>query len=480
MEKLNRTLQENLLALICFNDEYGKIVSNQIDANLFEGDYREIAEKAIQYWRNYSQAPKDHTADLFSHILDNPDNKRAPTFRRIIAAMIDLSDNINTTYVMSQLTTFIRMQKFKSAVLTSAEKLNANQERSVQEIEDIWNDLLKVRETNFDAGMKLTDVDRLLNYFEKQSHEFSSGIEDLDKRNIIPARGKVTLFLAPAGFGKTWALVNYSKRALMLRKKVVFISLEMDEEEIIQRHFQSFFSVTKRSFPETIMTMEFNSLDKLEGLGTEEVKGTFAFDSPLIREELNSHIIHHESRIKNLIVKRFPPRSVNVRQINAYLDNLELVEKFIPDMIILDYIGRIKTDVKNHRLNLGTEFEEFRGLCIERNIAGVTAHQVSKAGMEASVVQSTHIAEDFSFIHTADTVLTYSTTKAERKFGLARIFVSKARSEQGNFGVLITQSYGLGQFCLNSTLLTPKYFDKLKEIDDEDEPYDNSEDTEED
>lgn len=467
IEKLNYTLQENILTLLCHDETHGRIVSTQVDANLFEGDYRDIALEAVNYWRKYNMPPGDHTADLFSEIIDDPKNKRYHTYRRILTGMRELSASINVAYVMDKLTTFNRMQKLKIAIVSSAEKLTMKQETAVSEIEEVWNDLLRVRENNYDPGMRLTEISRMLKYLEEQQlSEFTTGINELDVRNVVPERGKVLLFLAPAGKGKTWWLINLAKQALLQRKKVVFISLEMGEEELIQRCYQNLFSVPSRDDDDNnwVRTLEFDDerQGRLKGFGEEMVEPDFNLDSDMLRAELETRLSAYGSRYENLIVKRFAPRSVNINDLRSYLDNLEVVERFIPDLLILDYIGRIKTNINQHRLNLGTEFEDFRGLVIERHMAGATAHQVSKKGATANQVRSTHVSEDFSFIMTADKVITYSATEAEIRYGVARLFVAKARSEKDQFGVVITQKYALGQFCLQSALLTTKYYDFLK------------------
>jgi hypothetical protein len=108
---------------------------------------------------------------------------------------------------------------------------------------------------------------------------------------------------------------------------------------------------------------------------------------------------------------------------------------------------------------------------IERNAAGVTAHQSSKAGELAKVVKSTHIAEDWSIVATADQIITYSTTDREFRHGLGRLYVAKARTEEDRFALLITQSYKMGQFCIESHPMQRAYYEYLDDIsadDDED------------
>lgn len=830
-DKLSSSLQENIITILAFDDEQGKIIANLIDPNLFEGDYRIIAERAVNYWRQYETAPKDHTADLVADILEDPANRRSTTYKRILAAMHELAHTINTTYVLAQLSQFTRTQRLKDGILRSAEKLNSNQEMAVQEVEDIWNELLRVREQNFDPGMRLSDVNRMLNYFEKQQGEFNTGIKEFDRRNIVPARGALSIFIAPSGFGKciaegqlilmpdgsrkkiedvvydrdeqvlsldektgklkpsnivawhtngkkkcfiietysgrsivttenhqyltehgwkmvgdlrenkdhvavpskfpvlgtntynperlrllgyliadgnlrrtdtsygkldfsilrdfvdcieaigdkiswvkfnkscyvtsktgkhnscrtrewlkeiglsckkskykfvpkfifeldnehiaiflrallssdssiygrkqpiieyssasarlvedvrhlllrfgiltrikyftarfkekklpgyaklyitnthnmnrfldkigyfgkkaeqakkyydrldnlqnpynlpmwmkpyskqvvldkvksieyvgylktydiaveqyhnfvvedfiahnSWYLVHLGKQALQQRKKVLHITLELSEEETTQRYYQSMFSIPKRDIGnQDITTFEFNSMNKLSGFGNEIITPEFNFDSQEIRLELDTRSDLLGNRFQNLLVKKFPMRGLTMKGLYGYLDNLEIVEKFIPDLLVIDYPKLMRAAPGDPRIMLGQLMEDIKGIADARHIAIAAVHQSAKAGVNAGMVRSTHVAEDWSIIATADQIITYSRTDTEKRYGLARLYVDKARSEQDKFGLLISQQYSLGQFCLSSTLLDSKYFDKLKELDNDEE-----------
>ncbi len=466
-EHLNGALQENLLTLAAFNNDHGKIVVNLADPALFEGDYRLLFERVLDYWKRHAKAPESHTADLVADIIEDKKNRKATTFKSILSSMIDLSESINTDYVTDQLKTFTRMQRIKAAILKSAEKLNTNKANGIADVEQIWNDILRVREIDFDPGKKLTDVDHVLESMRIRQAEFVSGIELLDKYHISPARKATMLFLAPTGWGKSWWLIHIGKHALMQRKKVLHISLEMGEEEVLQRYYQSLFAVGKRKAEkgsEPYIT-EFltDRFGRVEGFERDQVEANFTLDSPKAAKELKKRLKWYKVKMNNLYVKQFPTRSLTLNQLRGFLDNLEIVNHFIPDMIILDYIGIMNTNQDNFRISLGRVYEEWRGLLIQRNAAGVTVHQTSKISAQVTETKSTHVAEDWSLIHTSDTVVAYSRTPEEKKLGLARLSVLKARGEQDNFTIAITQNYDLGQFCLDSKIHTPKYSRLMEE-----------------
>jgi hypothetical protein len=136
-------------------------------------------------------------------------------------------------------------------------------------------------------------------------------------------------------------------------------------------------------------------------------------------------------------------------------------------MVILDYFGLVDPETKNdgdHRIGLGRAFINFRSLMLERHVAGITAQQASKLGSEARSVKLSHVAEDWSLTNTADLIYTFSATDMEKRYGLGRLYVGKARDESDQFGVLLSQSYETGQFVLQSTYLDSHYFDMLDKL----------------
>jgi intein/homing endonuclease len=843
-ERLNGTLQENVITVLAYDDTHGKIVANLVNPDLFEGEYRIIAERCIDYWRQHQKAPKAHIADLVADVIEDPQNKKGQTYRRILISMLQLSESINVIYVVNTLSAFVQGQKLKSTIIRAYEVLEAKQELGLQEARELLDDVLRTREIGFNPGLSLLDYDRVLQFLQNRHSEFVTGIKQLDDRSFVPARQAVMLFLAPTGRGKciakgqkvllpdgrlklvedvvrdkdpfvmslnertkkiekgrvvgwwcngrkrcckvvtksgrevvttknhlyltqrgwlpvkelrtsdyvavlrrcsgigkktfdsyklrllayliadgsltrlteitymkhdrlmvddfkncvrkmgdnvsyagnhtyyvvggedryrrhglcrtrvwlkslgllkkksnqkfipefvfelndscvseflralissdgsiyrngrgasieyasssiklidgmrhllvrfgilpkivyftaryggkefpgyakivirgtknvlrylnaigfigckkdvaadfeeklykmpgvilshpqgtkiysdqvifdkvkaivpvgeretfdiavedhhnfvvedmvahnTWFLVHVGRHAIMQRKKVVHITLELTAEETLQRYYQNFFSVPKRQLKDLEVTsFRFDDNGRIEGFDFDEARPEFTFASQYISDELATRIAHFGQKMANIRVIKFPMRSLTVNGIRAYLDTLEVVDKFIPDMLILDYVGVMKTDDRNHRISLGRVFEDFKGLCDERNVAGIGVQQVSKVGATSENVSHTHVAEDWSLTNTADQILTYTCTNHEFKYGLARLFAAKARSEEDKFGVLLTQNYKIGQFCLDSHLLDPKYYellDKLKKDDDEDEDDDTEE-----
>lgn len=468
--KLNSTLQENLITLLCYDDQQGKIVSQLVEPILFEGEYRVIAERAVSYWQKFGEAPKTHTPDLVADFLDDKKNRQGVLYRKILSAMLDLSGSVNANYVVDQLRKFVRLQRFKVALHDSASKLVSKQELALEEVEQIWDELLRSREIDYEHGLKLTEFDRVLNYLTYSSTEFTTGVPEFDKRGITPARKTLGCLLAPPKRGKSWWLIHLGRQALLARKKVLHITLEMPEDQCGQRYYQMLFSVSKREADKiTVPVFKRTKGRLLRDIVFEDIEPEFSFERNTIRDELEVRVDALGKKLDNIIIKQFPPRTLTPARLRAYLDHLEIVEKFIPDLIIVDYIGIMHTDAKNHRISLGRAVEELRGIAVERNVAIETVHQTSREGVSALRPDETVIAEDWSIVGTVDRLMIFTRTEAEKKLGLGRIYVTNVRNDEDSIAVLLTQNYKIGQFRLDSIELDKEYFNKLKDLDEGDE-----------
>ena len=478
-DKFSAAQQENLLSLLAFSSEHSKLVLDLVDTEYFTSDYRVIAERCVEYIRMYDRPPgREHLMDILSDIIEDPGNRRRGDYVMIVEQLAELHKDVNVKYVIDQANAFIRTQTLTDALIKSAEILQSGKNNSSERVEEIWSKLLRADSVGFDPGIRPTDFEKVLEYLDTQFLEFDTGIPLFDKYSIVPYRGAAMLFLASTGMGKTWWLTHLGKRALLMRKKVLHISLEMSEEECMSRYLQGLFSIGKRREDSRVIEIDKDQFGRIRALEPIDVSPELVYSSRSISEDLRVRLNAMGNRINNLVVKRFPPRYLTADKFRAYLDTLERTEKFVPDLVNLDYLGITATDVRDHRISLGRNFEDFRAVAIERNHALSTAHQISRAGATAKFVDATQVAEDWSLIGTADRAITYSCTPQERALGLARLFSAKARSDRDRLSVLITQNYSLGQFLLDSVVLNDRYWDVLKDVGDSEGVEDTEEEEE--
>ncbi len=486
---LNRNLQESVLTLLVHDDKCGRVIANMLTYNQFDGDYADVARGAMSFWAKHKEAPKHHMDDILSDVLTDKSHPKRPAYFSILQHMIQLYDaGLNTKFYIDHVYRFARMQQFKSALIVAANKINSKSDMALEELEDSFHDLLKTRQVTFDPGMRLTDITPVLVYFATKQEEFICGIDELDSAGVVPARDAVMLLLGATGKGKSWGLIHLAKHALLQRMKVLHVTLEMPKEEVIQRYWQSLYSMGRKEIAHKVTTIQKDTFGRIEALNVEDVDTEFAFNSPYIADELANRLQWAGSKFHdNLRVISYPSGSLRVRDLEAYLDTMQQIDGFVPDMVILDYIGLMRNEHKEHRFGLNANMVGIRGIASERHIAMVTAQQVGRQGAKSTQINLTHVAEDWSLTNTADIVLTYTSTDNEEQYGLGRLYVAKARGAPDHFGVLLSQNYAIGQFAIDSARLSDKWQDRIKELvgfepasqedpDEEDDDDDESED----
>ena len=237
------------------------------------------------------------------------------------------------------------------------------------------------------------------------------------------------------------------------------------------RFVQALFSFSKRKAKIMVPRFKHDEHGAFIGIDMAEIERP-ALNEPGTRAIAEKNI---KTKFKNripLVIKAFPTSSLTLSEYEAYLDQLERLHKFVPDVVLFDYPDLMKIDSANQRLEVGAVFKALRGVAVKRNHALMTPTQGNRQSADARTTTDTHVAEDYSKIATADTVITYSQTPDEKRIGLARLFVSNSRSEEDKFSVLITQNYQIGQFALDSMRMGGDYWatidrvNKKPEIDD--------------
>jgi replicative DNA helicase len=470
-ERLSGALQENVLTLLCFDLVAAPVIRGVVEPALFESQvYREIAQAATAFLDLHHQPVGEHLPDVLEELLTGKDTRKANLLKRAISDLHASRETVNRDYVLASLNKFVHQQSLKQAILKAVDAIEANQ---IDEAERALEAGLKSRMVQFEAGLTMDDARGVLRFFDTAEDFISTGIAELDRREIGPRPKELFLFIAPPKKGKSWGMVHLAKHAARQRKKVLIVTLEMSEERYAQRLIQSIFSITKRQAKTSVAAFKRDGLGRFMGVDVDEVMRPSLADADM-RRVIAGHIESNAGYLRNIRIKQFPTRALTPSQLDLYLDTLERVHGFIPHMVIVDYPDLMKVSSEHMRTDIGQVFQDIRGIGVSRNIAMVAPTQGNRIAAKAKLVDDTMVAEDFSKIATADNVVTYSQTAEEKRLGLARLFVSNGRNDEDKITILLSQAYAMGQFALDSVLMPEDYWrimeretGKLSEEDDD-------------
>lgn len=445
--KLTGALQENVLTLLAFDTKAIPSLLAAIEPELFESAiYRDIADKAITYYRKYKKAPAEHLPDLLEDKLTGK-GAESKMYSDLLNDLYSLKDDVNRKYVLDSLQSFVRQQSIRIGIIQAAEELNSG---NIDAAERLILDGVNRRIEIFDRGVSLREAATDSSLYDPQQDLIRTGIESLDRAGVCPAPGELFTILAPPNRGKSWALMSFGKFAALQRKKVLHITLEMSEKKVSRRYIQSFFGMTARPKHFEVQTFRKDKKGRFSSLKSRIEKRRPALTDPKTRTRIKNRMSRFGAKFDRILVKQFPTGSLTTDGLYAYLEMLELEEGFIPDVLIIDYADLMKIDSANLRIDTGRVYKDLRGVAVNKNIAVITASQTNRKAEESRIITMANLAEDYSKAAISDNIVSYNATKNEREKGVARLFIAKARDEQALLMIMITQSYASGQFCLDS------------------------------
>lgn len=469
-DRMSGTLQENVLALLVFDKKHAHIVRSALTVQHFESHViREIAGVAIDYLDQFHEPVGQHLPDHFEGILNGEDKRKAKSYRTVISGLMAVEGSINGEYVISQLNKFVRMQTIKSTVKTVVECMEDNR---IEDAEVAMTKGLASGLHTWEPGINIADPKQALTFLQHLDKPLLWGVEALERFEVGPAPKTLFLLMGATNKGKSWGLINIGKNALLQRKSVLHLTLEMSAEKVTARYMQALFSLTKNEGKIKVPRFTRASADA----------PTIEFDE-MLRPSLRDHNIERtlETMITRRLARRAPFKvkgfasgTLTMPKLNAYVDAIERFEGWSPEVVIVDTAELMALDPKDIRGSTGRIYVDLRGFGDERNAAMVTGSQVNRVGMGKQTADETDLAEDISKAFTCDTIVTYNQTTLEQKMGLARLYVPKNRDGEAKMTALITQSYPMGQFCLESRLMNDYYLQSLRPRRDDSEDEDEA------
>ena len=192
-------------------------------------------------------------------------------------------------------------------------------------------------------------------------------------------RKTLNIYIAPTNVGKTWKLVDDAASLFMNGYNVLYITLEMSEAKIMQRIETNLFNVPTAKFKD--MTFE-HYTNHFKNLRANPGKS-----------------------LGRLFTKEYPTSAANISHFNILLDDLELKKDFIPDVVIVDYLGIVDPFDKKYSGTydkLKFVSEELRRLAVERNIVLITGIQTNRSGFTVSDFDMTSMSESIAISFIAD------------------------------------------------------------------------------
>lgn len=232
-----------------------------------------------------------------------------------------------------------------------------------------------------DVGHDYTeDFDHRFEYYHRIEARLAFDLDYFNRatKGGIPSK-TLNIILGGTGAGKSLFLCHFAASYLAQGKKVLYITLELAEEEVAKR------------IDANLMNVTFDRLMAMDKSG------------------YTSSFINMKNKTDGrLIIKEYPTASANVNNFRALLNELRLKKRFVPDVVIVDYLNictsaRIKPGSNtNSYTYVKSIAEELRGFAVEHNVVLWSATQTTRSGYTNSDAGLEDTSESFGLPATAD------------------------------------------------------------------------------
>lgn len=403
----NSRLETLILRSLRTDESYSRRVLPFLKETYFsERSERIVFELIRDFFLKYNSTPTHEALVITLDKANGVKEEDAKAAVEVLEALQSFSDDKpEEQWLLDETEQFCQDKAVYNAILESISIMDDKTGKtSPGAIPQLLSDALAVSFDTHVGHDYLDDSDDRFEEYHRVDKKIPFGIEMLD----IITNGGVqtkTLNLITGGInvGKTLGLCHLAATYLNQGLNVLYITLEMSEQEISKR------------IDANLLNVDINELDKLS-------KEMYAKKMKSLRERITG----------KLIVKEYPTAGASVIHFKALLNELNIKKNFKPTILIVDYINlmcssRLKADAAGDTYNYVKSIAaELRGLNVEHDLAGWTATQLTRKGFDSSDPGMTDTAESFALPATVDLQLIIVTTEELEK--LKQLMVKQAKN----------------------------------------------------
>ena len=392
------TFQVKLIYSLLNDSKFLERIIESLNTKYFDNDsFSWIIDIIRKHFVTYKSAP--NLEALAVYVKEIPNDALRETVKNSLRETY--KDTTGTDFIKDKTIDFCKNQALKHAIYDSVELFKSGDHQAVRKIID---EALKVG-LDTDIGHEYTKMfaDRISETSRKVVPTGWSVVDNIIDGGFGP--GELGVIVAPAGIGKSWALVCMAANAIKKGYTVIYYTMELNQSYVGLR-FDSHFT----------------------GIPSQNLK--------YHKEDVEQKISEISG---NLIIKYYPTKTATIQTLRGHIEKTKIVKQFTPDIIFVDYADLLIGVGKEKRLILENVYEDLRGLAGEMQVPIWTASQANKSALEHDVIEADKVAEAYAKVMIADFVMSVSRRVADKVSGTARWHIIKNR--MGKDGITFPSNF---------------------------------------
>lgn len=380
------TFQVKLLYSLLNDQKFIERIIEALDTKYFENEnFAWAIDKIKEHFKKYKTAPTLEALAIY--VKEIPNEVLRETVKNSLKDMF--KDTTGLDFIKDKAIEFCQDQALKNAIYESVDLFKAGKKIEVRNVID---QALKVGiDTNIGHEYVQMFVQRMSETARKTVSTGWNVIDDITDGGLGP--GELGVIVAPAGIGKSWALVSMATDALKKGLNVVYYTMELSENYVGLRFDSHLIGIPSQN-------LKFHQEDVVDAL-----------------KNING----------NLIIKYYPTKMASVQTLRSQIEKLKVIKGWTPDIIFVDYADLLSGVGKEKRHVLENVYEDLRGLAGEYQVPMWTASQANRSSLESDIIEADKVSEAYSKVMIADFVMSLSRKINDKVSGTARVHVIKNR-----------------------------------------------------
>lgn len=353
----------------------------------FESDANEwIVQTILDYHKEYKASATLEVMKVKLHEVE--DDVLKTQIKEHLKDAWKYTEATDLDFIKQQALDFCKNQEIKKAILSSVELLK------IGKYDDIKTAIDKALKSGGDKEIGhdyMTDIDERYTESVRFTKETPWDIvNELTSGGL--GKGELGVFVAPAGIGKSWGLINIGAHAVKKGMTVIHYTLELNAAYVGLRY-------------DSVVT----------GIANQNLKH--------YQDQVKSDLAKLDGK---LVIKYYPTKTCSVMGLRAHIEKC-IMQGLKPDVIIVDYADLLRGTGAEKRHELEGIYEDLRGLAGEYEVPVWTASQANRSALEEDVIGAEKIAESYGKVMVADFVISLSRKVQDKLAGTGRWHVIKNR-----------------------------------------------------
>jgi len=389
---MNLKHEDYMIISLVTNPEFSAKVFLKMKEYFFENYF---PQEIFRYMKHCSNNDSPYTYDTITMLINNDIKKTDDSKKELIDyinSIRNVAVDVAPKILMQQTEKWAKFNAFKNAWYESMLVLNKDKSN------ESFQKVMGIIENGFNINLK-EDDEYSMSFDDEEDRK--KRIRELRAENCIMTGFKpfddltgglrprtLTCLLAPTNHGKTLTKAHLASYLMLQGYNVAIASLEITPSEYLQRIDANMLDISTRDMlqkNEAELMQHFNNWDK--------------------KYQKHGKIEVHQFSEATVI------------HIKMWLKNLYIEKKFIPDVVIIDYMGLMSGITVRDRSNTYVTFKEIsreirQHICIDMGIPVITSMQSNRAvedkikskGKQVEV-SSSDTADSYGVPHNLDTYI---------------------------------------------------------------------------